>query len=157
MPDYTHPEFGDRPEWILRILYTPGRGTPEIPIIGNTRMMKACFLVHRTLSSEFEIETDFDFHPADYGPLDPLVYDSLEYLEEEGLIKTSQSERYSGTKYELTRQGSADAKILFEQLDPEVRDHMEWLKSKHILDSLSKLLSFVYNRYPKMAVESKLT
>ena len=156
MVDHTHPRLGDRTNWILRILYTPARDNTAVPIIGNTRLMKACFLTHRTLSSEFSIETDFQFHPDDYGPLDPLVYDTVEYLEEEGLIETSQSARYNGTEYSLTSDGMEDAQQLFEDLAPEVREHMEWLKTKHILKSLSKLLSFVYNQYPDMAENSTI-
>lgn len=150
------PELGDRPEWILRILYAPARGVTGKPIVGTTRLMKACFLVQRTLDSEFDISTDFEFHPNDYGPLDEKVYKAVEVLEEDNLIRTRESERYNGTEYSLTESGEREAKVLFKDLDQPVQDHLEWIKSRHVLKSLPQLLSFVYNQYPEMASESKL-
>ena len=119
-------------------------------------MMKACFLVHRKLESELGISSDFDFRADQYGPLDPKVYDTLEYLEGEDLISAEESEEYDGTEFRVTRIGREYARNLFEELEPEAQDLIIWIKQKHVLSPLSKLLSFVYNQYPETTKNSKL-
>lgn len=153
---YKQGKVGDRTEWILRILYAPTKNSDSTPIVGETRLMKACFLVHRKLQEEFGTQTDFEFRPDDYGPLDPLVYDAVEILEETGDIRTAPSEKYNGTEYRLTRSGEEKAKDLFYDLPQGEQELISWIKSKHVLNSLPKLLSFVYNQYPDMAENSKL-
>lgn len=148
--------LGDRPEWILRLLYAPVKGQKCMPIVGTTRLMKGCFLLDRRLEEEKRIETDFEFRPDKYGPLDPAVYESVEFLELEGLITTHESERYDGTEYALTSSGKSEAEPLFQQLPDDQKELICWIKGKHVLQSLSKLLSFVYNQYPSMAEKSKL-
>lgn len=152
----TREEVGDRTDWILRLLYAPAGGEPGKPIVGITRLMKGCFLLHRTLENEFGIQTDFSFRADDYGPLDPLVYDSVEILEEDGLIERTESQKYDGEEFSLTDAGMDRAYTLTEDQPEEVRKHLTWLKSKHVLKSLPKLLSFVYNQYPDMADNSKI-
>jgi DNA-binding PadR family transcriptional regulator len=120
-------------------------------------MMKACFLLSKKLESEHNVLTDFEFHPDDYGPLDPEVYSALEQLEERNLIQTIESEEYEGKEYRLTQEGISRGEELFEELSSSERELISWLKGKHILQSLSQLLSFVYNRYPTFAKNSKLT
>lgn len=157
MPEPESDELGDRPQWLLRLLYAPAQGNIATPIVGTTRLMKGCFLIHKKLESERGIHTDFSFHPDQYGPLDPKVYDTMELLEEQGLIDSTESRQYTGTEYSLTESGRDEARVLFEQeLDQETQDLISWVKSKHVLKSLPKLLSFVYNQYPETTKNSEL-
>lgn len=149
--------IGDRGEWILRILYAPVRGKSAVPIVGKTRMMKACFLAHKKLLNEENIQTDFQFRPDDYGPLDPQVYEALDELERRELITKRESREYDGTEYRLTNKGEKEAMMLFKELSGSERELLSWIKGKHVLKPLSQLLSYVYNRYPKYAEKSKLT
>ena len=152
----TASEVGDRPQWILRLLYAPVRGTVGVPIVGATRLMKACFLLDRKLDEEVGAETDFQFRPDKYGPLDPKVYDAIEVLEEDHLIRQKESVKYEGTEYLLTEMGERCGEELFMELSTEEQELITWIKGKHVLNSLSKLLSFVYNQYPEMAENSEL-
>lgn len=153
---YKKEQVGDRTEWILRILYAPANGEAAVPVIGETRLMKACFLVHRKLREEAGIETDFSFRADDYGPLDPLVYDAVEILEIQGEIRATESNKYNGTEYSLTSRGETKAKQLYSNLSEQEQELLSWVKSRHILSPLPKLLSFVYNQYPDMAENSKI-
>lgn len=148
--------LGDRPEWILRLLYAPAEGNVAAPIVGTTRLMKGCFLIHKKLESELGMKTDFKFHPDRYGPLDPKVYDSIERLEKQGLVAISESREYSGTEYTLTPDGKSEARVLYNDLPGEAQELLSWLKSKHILSPLPKLLSFVYNQYPETTKNSEI-
>lgn len=148
--------IGDRPRWVLRLLHAPVKGRANIPIVGMTRLMKGCFLVHRKTREEHGIETDFEFHPDDYGPLDPRVYDTVDYLEQQGLLTEEESDRYEGVEFELTRKGQQVAQQEFKNLDEDVQSLISWIKGKHVLRPLPKLLSFVYNQYPRMAKNSKI-
>ncbi|MFC6723447.1 hypothetical protein ACFQE1_03385 [Halobium palmae] len=119
--------------------------------------MKGLFLVDRKLEEEFGDQTDLNFQPDRYGPLDPKVYDAIESLEEDGLISREESTDYDGTEFALTDSGRSRGQELFEQLQEDRQELISWIKGRHVLQSLSKLLSFVYNQYPKMAENSELT
>lgn len=149
--------LGDRPEWILRLLYAPTRGKTAAPIVGMTRLMKACFLTHKKLESEEGIQTDFKFKPDDYGPLDEDVYTAIEELERRGLVAETESRDYNGSEYKLTKEGIEQADELYDELSSSEQELLSWIKGKHVLQSLSKLLSFVYNQYPSYAEKSKIS
>lgn len=144
-------DVGNRSEWILRLLYAPVKGRRALPIIGTTRLMKGVFLVDRKLEEEHGVETDFEFQAEKFGPMDERVRDALEALESDGLVVTEPSQRFDGTKYGLTEKGERVAKQRFDELDDELRELLGWIKGQHVLRSLPKLLSFVYNQYPEMA------
>lgn len=156
-PELENRLVGDRPKWILRLLYAPVKGKESMPIVGTTRLMKGCFLLDRRFSDELNIATDFDFHPDKYGPLDPKVYEAVDHLEDLGLLEVEDSEKYEGVEYILTKEGKTVGRREFEEMDEEARELLSWIKSKHVLSPLPKLLSFVYNQYPQMAKESRLT
>lgn len=150
------PSIGDRPEWILRMLYAPAGGKKAAPIVGTTRLMKACFLAHKKLQEQEGLETDFSFKADDYGPLDEDVYTAIEELQRRGLVQERESRRYKGTEYSLTPEGRSEAEELYQELSGSERELLSWLKQKHVLKPLSQLLSFVYNRYPNYAENSKI-
>lgn len=144
-------DVGNRPEWILRLLYAPVKGRRALPIIGTTRLMKGVFLVDRKLAEEYGVETDFEFRAEKYGPMDEKVQEALSRLESDGLVVSESSQRFDGTRYDLTEEGERVAKQRFDELDSEQRELLGWIKGQHVLRSLPKLLSFVYNQYPEMA------
>lgn len=153
----TSGEEGDRTEWILRLLYAPGEGYPQGEISGRTRLMKGAFLTSEKLKEEFSQETDFSFKADKYGPFDKYVFKATEELESQGYIEIDDRGKYQEDVYRLTEDGKAVAEGLFEDLDSDERQLLEWIKGRHLSKPLSRLLSFVYNRYPKMAEKSELT
>lgn len=151
-----------RAEWILRLLYAPdSRGRKKGPLFGKTRMMKACFLIHRKMGENFpDVETGFDFRPDKYGPLDPDVYSALSLLETEEKITIEDcdehSDKYESTKYSLTKEGARKAETLFIELPEKQQELVKWVKSEHALKNLNKLLVYVYDEYPEMTTKSEL-
>lgn len=151
----------DRAEWILRLLYAPDAyGRRNTPLFGKTRLMKATFLLDRKLEEEFGIETGFDFRPDRYGPLDPGVYQAIERLEERRELNVDEPEehgaKYDLVRYQLTPKGEQRAAELYNELPDEQRKLVEWVKNKHALKKLGRLLTYVYNEYPEMTTESEL-
>lgn len=151
----------DRAEWILRLLWAPDEyERTNTPLFGTTRLMKATFLLDRKLEEKFGAETGFDFSPDKYGPFDQGVYDAVNFLANEGNIIVDEphehNEKYDLVRYQLTEHGEKKAKRLYNDLPEGQRELVLWVKNKHALQKLGRLLTYVYNEYPEMTVESEL-
>lgn len=158
-PEY---DIRHRAEWIQRLLYAPdSHGRLKRPIFGKTRMMKACFLIHKKLQEEHGVEkTGFSFRPDKYGPLDPEVYSALGLLQNEDKIRIVDSEehdsQYDAVKYVLTPEGVESAENLYSDLPEGQQRLVEWVKSEHAMKRLGELLTYVYDQYPEMTTKSEL-
>lgn len=155
-----HP-IRNRAEWILRLLWTPDAyGRNDTPLFGKTRLQKACFLLERKLEERFDVKTGFDFRADKYGPFDPGIYDAVTLLENDGYLDVAKpsdhDERYDLVRYRLTESGRQEAARLYNELPGEQCDLLQWVKNKHALQKLGRLLTYVYNEYPDMTVESEL-
>jgi len=151
----------DRAEWIARLLYAKDEyGRYCQPLYGKTRLQKASFLLDRKLAERFDVETGFDFEPDKYGPFDKGVYDGVNYLENTGLVEVKEpeehDERYDLVCYELTDKGCEKGRELFEELPEGHQEVVLWVKNNHAMKKLGRLLTYVYNEYPEMTVESEL-
>lgn len=160
-PDYRADGTGDRADWLVRLLYAPNDSGNRPPMYGRTRMMKAAFLVDRKLKENFGKVTDFDFEAGKYGPFDRGVYEALEHLEQQGYLSITPSEehgkKWDGREYVLTPEGRELGETLWDDLDPEERDLLCWIRYEQTMKSLSQLLSYVYRNYPKMTTNSEIT
>lgn len=75
-------------------------------IKGRTRFQKLAFLSDQQLE-DYDIDP-FDFTAYDYGPFDDDLYDTLEFLEKEGLVESKEKPTYGGDiryDYRLTKKG----------------------------------------------------
>lgn len=157
------PEFPvrDRAEWILRLLYAEDEyGRQNTPLYGKTRLQKACFLLHRKLNEKFDVETGFNFRPDKFGPFDPGIYDAVTFLENQEWLEADSpdehEERYDLVRYQLTENGLEKAANLYNELGDPQQDLVFWVKNKHALKKLGRLLTYVYNEYPEMTTKSEL-
>lgn len=121
---------------------------------GISRMMKFTFLAQQRI----DLEKGYIFEPYDYGPFCSEVCEHLDTLEEAGFV--SQRERQQDGKryylYSLTEEG--------ENLADRMTDRFDFTESdiqtvQEIVDewnnyNLSKLLSYVYSKYPRYAEKS---
>jgi len=151
----------DRAEWIARLLYAPDEYDRVCqPLYGKTRLQKASFLLDRKLEERFGLKTGFDFKPDKYGPFDKSVYTAVNYLQNQGLVSEEQpeehGEKYDLICYQLTEEGCERARELFEELPEGQQEAVLWVKNKHAMKKLGRLLTYVYNEYPDMTVESEL-
>jgi len=144
-------------KWILLLLYAPQSEGRERVIRGKTRLVKGIFLVEQMFSEKFpEFEgTGFAFEAYKYGPFDEGIYHTLETLESESLVHIRPTGDDKGDIIRLTEEGEKTAEGYWQQLPPEQKKHLSWIKGKHVNQPVAQLLSFVYNRYPDMARNSK--
>lgn len=154
-------DIANRADWIMCLLHAPDRyDRVNRPLYGRTRLMKAAFLLHRNLEDNLDRETGFNFQPDKYGPFDKGVYDAVTFLENQSyLVKTEpedHSANYEMVKYQLTEKGGKEAKRMFESLSEAERELVKWVKNKHALKKLGRLLTYVYDEYPEMTVNSEL-
>jgi len=151
----------NRAEWIARLLYAPDEYDRTCqPLYGKTRLQKASFLLDRKLGERFDIETGFDFEPDKYGPFDKGIYTAIGYLENQGIVDAKEpgehDEKYDLVCYDLTEEGCEWAREEFESLPEGQQEVVLWVKNKHAMKKLGRLLTYVYNEYPEMTVESEL-
>jgi len=147
-------DIGDRREWLLALLYTPVNGSFGQNIQGRTKLMKGAFLTSQRLKNELDEETDFEFRSDKHGPLDPLVFDTTEKLQEEGKLDIIPApNNHGGDYYDLTDEGEGEAAAIWEGLSDEEKELLRFIKNRHLKQPLSQILNYVYNQFPEYADE----
>lgn len=144
--------IGDRRDWLLALLHTPVGGRNTNQIQGRTRLMKGAFLLSKEFEKQLGKDTDFEFHGDKHGPLDPLVFEATEELEDEGkmdIVSTRNS--HGGDYYRLTFDGEQEAEAIWNSLNEKERELLEFIRNRHLEQSLSQILNYVYRRYPQYA------
>jgi len=147
----------------LSLLYAAGG-----KIKGKTRFQKLAFLADQELE-EHDIDP-YDFIPYDYGPFDKSVFESLEFLEDKGLVKCDSTRTYGGDKrydYRLTQKGHKSYKENLPEATTDLEEGEEEFRTIHeiaedIVDEyndvpISNLLDYVYTEYPEYAENSVLS
>ncbi|KXB07319.1 hypothetical protein AKJ52_00485 [candidate division MSBL1 archaeon SCGC-AAA382C18] len=135
----------------LALIYTGGEA-----IEGRTRLQKMIFLAQQDM--EDSVET-YDYEPYDYGPFSKELYDDIDDLVDEGIIKEQKEKLDDGRIkyfYEMSEEGQ---EIIESKMDNnkdfhDLKEKMEDIKSTYNKKNLRDLLNEVYSRYPKYAEES---
>ena len=127
----------------------PANGESHSPV----QVQKLLFLLDRE-AAELVGGPYFKFVPYNYGPFDKTVYEELEQLDAEGMVKISQ---IGWTRsYALTptgqQQGDGFLGNLPEQAQEYIRGASEFVKSL----SFMQLVSAIYRTYPDMRENSVL-
>ncbi len=93
---------------LIVLLYVKGsEGQFGEPIEGITRLDKIMYLLYETTEFQNLINKGYRFQADNYGPFAPEIYDDIEALKQEGIIKTT-SERESKDKIETVDQESIE-------------------------------------------------
>ncbi len=136
-------------DWILGLLaYAGGR------LEGVTRLQKGLFLVWANYPSLVPA----DFRPHKYGPFSRDIYDALDRLEEDGLLRVlGDGESDSKKVIVLTEKGRRIAQESLEKLQklPEW-DNIEKFFKLATRGQLMALLSLVYTLYPEWTRNSEI-
>ncbi|MCY3786760.1 MAG: hypothetical protein OXG47_08570 [bacterium] len=155
------------PDLILLLLVAPTRWPQaENRINGITRLEKLLFLIDQECEYDDAPSEPFNFIPYHYGPYSKEVYESVELLEEVGLIAEkreftdsdldyAEELLYSDTATEisyerqflLTSDGTRVAEYL-SRAHPQLQQQIHRLKDKYAGLSLQDLIYNVYSRYP---------
>jgi uncharacterized protein YwgA len=99
----------------------------------------------------------YRFRPYDYGPFSARIYDDLDALVEEGLVAREAVPGYTWSRYRLTPAGMAQAQQFADNLDEARRKSVRLLaelKRDVLSQSFTRLLRYVYRRYPHYARNS---
>lgn len=158
-----------RPDFLILLLYAPGRRRMAEGIRGITRIMKYLFLLAKEKEVGRYVEDYYSFAPRNLGPFDKRLYDDLESLRGYGLIekvpvlraRASPEERDIAdffergdwnTEYRLTEKGVKFAKALVRganEKDKNIMKAIEEIKAKYSRYPLLKLLEYIYEKYPE--------
>ncbi|MBS3815630.1 MAG: helix-turn-helix transcriptional regulator [Hadesarchaea archaeon] len=130
------------------------------PVEGRTRLQKMIFLIQKQVEESAPLEEEYNYFPYDYGPFSKDLYDDIDELVEEGLVKENLKTEEEDKKkyyYELTSKGR---EILEEELKTkelkELKKKIEEIKSEYNEMNLPDLLEKIYSKYPEHAEKSVL-
>ena len=141
----------DKRRILLAALAAGGERVAFSPV----QVQKLLFLIDRE-ASELVGGPHFDFKPYNYGPFDRTVYDELETLSHDELVKEITEPQSSGRfrKYTLTPQGYERGSEELNRLPPKaisfVTRAAEWVLAL----TFRQLVATIYDRYPDMKKNS---
>jgi uncharacterized protein YwgA len=139
-------------DWLL--LYVALKGAPNG--LDPVRIQKGMFLFAQEAGVP-EDET-YDFGPYMYGPMSSQVYNDIEYLEAEGLIRGEPVPGYTWKRYAATPAGIDVARNLLEEdADAAASRKLFEIKQDVASKTFNALLKDVYTRYPDYATRSVFT
>jgi uncharacterized protein YwgA len=97
------------------------------------------------------------FHPYDYGPFSPRIYDDLDGLVDDGLVTREAVPGYTWSRYRLSAEGVRETQAIADHLDEDHLQSVRFLvrmKRDVLSQSFNRLLRYVYRRYPDYAKNS---
>jgi uncharacterized protein YwgA len=162
---------------LLALLFAGGaRKKENEEIVGDTRLDKLMFLVEKETSLKKYL-TGFEFDAYKFGPYSSQLFDTVQALANAGLvgIEKSESEEYlneadrfqieqqvgentaspnNAAIYFLTAEGRTVASQLFHSLNVSEQMELTTIKTRFNSISLTKLLQYIYRKYPESATQS---
>lgn len=121
------------------------------PTYSPIQIQKLFFLIDRNIS-DLVGGPFFDFQPYLYGPYDSDLYEELDRLTIDGLVKRTVSGRLRS--YTITESGSSIGKTLLSSMNPHAREYMT--NATQFVQTLTfkQLVTAIYKAYPDMKVNS---
>ena len=165
----------------LVLLYAKGStGNLKEEVSDTTRLIKLLYLLVQE-GGFSRLKKDLDFEAKDFGPWSGDVFDAIETLKQIELIDTQKilpnsfeeiadyvewveetpfhsltyDQKQKNTYY-LTKKGEKVAKIFYDKLLSKEKMQIEYIKGKFNKIELNKLLHYVYTKYPKSTIKSKI-
>lgn len=162
------------------LLYAPTRGKKtNVPISGRTRLMKMAFLFEKEVLGDFVKDRAFDeislpsFYSWNYGPFSSDFLNDLEFLINQGYIKTEftggtpisaeldeykywiedfedfQAREYEEELFSLEEKGLTRAAAIWDSLTSNQRQLVIKFKDSLNAAPLDRILDYVYKKYAK--------
>lgn len=122
------------------------------------RIMKGLFIFTK-LTEQKKLPRQprqFKFAAMSFGPCSSDVYDALEELQSEGLVKEEPVPGETWTRHVITKAGAAAVAKITKRESGKVLDFLRNLRKWCDKQSFSSLLKAVYRRWPKYARNSVL-
>lgn len=186
------PNVNNRKDILLLLLYSPGR-TADVnePIVGRTRLVKMLFLFkvealqHFRRGTEINEDNFYDFHPWDFGPFTPQVYDDVDFFLLRGFVESSiaqeeplpesvaewerwlhstgisseefDADEFHDEAFRLAAKGvSFVEKRLYCDLSEAQKTHLREFKKRTVAVPLRALLRYVYENHEDFTTESRI-
>jgi uncharacterized protein YwgA len=151
--DVSLPERLNRIVVLLILLYSPGSsGQINEPVSGRTRLQKQTFLVQEDLRKE-GVKSLYSFRPYKLGPLSYEIYNDLDWLEFEGILKEEKQTLTDGkqfSKFTLTQKGIAEVdRYLTDPVWKSVLQRTTAVKKATNSVNLSYLVESVHEAHPE--------
>lgn len=132
------------------------------PVIGRTRLQKLVFLMEMNFQEERGAlplsPNSYEFEPYDYGPFSKQLYDDVDKLKDQGLIRELKEEYRDGEiryVYQIEGRGKELIENNLDQKEMrEILNTASEFKGRFNADPLPDLIKEVYSRYPKFAENS---
>ena len=174
----------NRKDILLLLLYVPGSTGKDCESIrGITRFAKLLFLLKEMYHIEKKVNNYYSFVPYKLGPFTDSLYDDLEFLETVDIIKVRNkkylddsdsveineiiadlysdvggnilaADTYTEYEFSLTEKGKQKTKKIYDTIDTRILNAIGKIKKNYSSISLTKLLAFIYQKYPGMAKET---
>lgn len=139
----------ERRDWILVLLHNARDGQ-----LDRVRIVKGLFLLGQ--ESPEPLENFYSFYAYLYGPFSDEIYYDLDELIEENLMARDLNIPPSWSQYRLTDKGRDRTIELWKALSKPIQQKLDEITKTVQSMSFSKLLTYVYNKYPDFAKESVL-
>lgn len=137
-----------RRDWLL--LYIALKGAPEG--LDPVKIQKGLFLM--AMEGGLPENERYSFSPYLYGPMSSAIYQDVEHLESNGLIRGEPVPGYTWKRYTPTPAGVDVARGLLEKADARAARKLFEIKQQVAGQSFPTLLRDVYARYPEYATRS---
>ena len=143
-------ELDQKKKVLIELLAADGDSDSSKSIEGSLKVMKSLFLAQRNSGVEV-----FDFVPYRLGPCSFAVYDEMEELEERNLVKVEE-DSHGDEIFELTEDGEEVASQIQGEIDDDLLNQIQEKKELVSGMSFEDLISYVYDKYPRMAKNSEV-
>jgi hypothetical protein len=135
------------------LLYSPGiSGRVNEPVSGRTRLQKETFLVQEELR-KLGVKSLYSFRPYKLGPMSYDLYNDLDWLKFEGILKEEKQTLADGTEYSkftLTQKGIAEVDhYLTDPVWKTVLERIIEIKKATNSVNLSYLVDTVHRAHPE--------
>jgi uncharacterized protein YwgA len=137
-----------RRDWLL--VYIALKGAPHG--LDPVRIQKGMFLFSR--EADVPRAEIYDFGAYHYGPMSSEIYNDIERLEGEGLIRGEPVPGYTWKRYVAAGAGIDAARHLLEDADAPAARKLFEIKKDVASKTFNALLRDVYARYPDYATRS---
>jgi uncharacterized protein YwgA len=166
----------DREDVLLLMLAALSGPGAKQRVSGITRLEKMIFLLQKETGFSGKAQNNFKFEPWRYGPFSKEIYEDLdllasldlidaeeqhlpryaEYTEEDKLIEAEEYEPVVQKTFSLTERGRRVAEKLRASISQEDWREIEQLKKRFGSVPLTRLVQYVYQKYPETTSKSVL-
>lgn len=134
-------------EEVVLVALSAGSGAMHSPV----QIQKLLFLLDQNIGPQLG-GPHFNFQPYNYGPFDKSVYEVLEQLSYDNLVRIVSNRTWK--EYALTEMGRVKGEKVLESLPNEIKSYINKVSFFVRNLSFTQLVSAIYKAYPDMRQNS---